>query len=133
MTQDVIWAKRTLADHIPDFVPWSFAVPFGSYYYGLSNDPRAPKYFQQLLTENFKAVFLNNPPTYTKTTSPSNHLGRMELNHRVGDAPAVSMACRAQAGPRRGSVLTVPQRVHRERADSGTACIRRPPVAHVLN
>jgi len=83
VTQDVIWAKETMAAHIPDFVPWSFAVPFGSYNYGLSNDPRAPKYFQRLLTRNFKAVFLNNPPSYTKTTSPPNHLGRMELNHRV--------------------------------------------------
>ena len=29
VAQDVMWANRTIADHIPDFVPWSFAVPFG--------------------------------------------------------------------------------------------------------
>jgi len=83
VAQDVIWANHTLADHIPDFVPWSFAVPFGSYYYGLSNDPRAPRFFERLLKRHFKAAFLNNPPTYTKPTSPPDHLGRMELNHRV--------------------------------------------------
>ncbi len=83
VAQDVMWANHTIAEHIPDFVPWSFAVPFGSYNYGLANDPRAPRFFQRLLMRHFKAAFLNNPPSYTKPTSPSDHLGRMELNHRV--------------------------------------------------
>ena len=40
-------------------------MPFGSYNYGLANDPRAPRFFQRLLMRHFKAAFLNNPPKYT--------------------------------------------------------------------
>jgi biofilm PGA synthesis lipoprotein PgaB len=83
VTQDVMWAKRTMADHLPGFVPWSFAVPFGSYGEGLSNDSRIPPFFKRMLERHFKAVFVNDRPEYTTPLTDPGRLGRIEVNRSV--------------------------------------------------
>jgi poly-beta-1,6-N-acetyl-D-glucosamine N-deacetylase len=84
VTDDVRWGKSALADHVPGFVPWSFAVPFGDYGQEQTNDPRIPAYFRRLLARNFKAVFLTDPPEYTTQEASRDGLGRIELNSDVG-------------------------------------------------
>ena len=37
---DILWAKQTLREQLPDFTPWAFAVPFGDT--SKSNDPADP-------------------------------------------------------------------------------------------
>jgi biofilm PGA synthesis lipoprotein PgaB len=80
VAQDVLWGNQTMADHIPGYVPWTFAVPFGSYGEGLTNDERIPPYFRRLLMRHFKAVFLVDPPQYTTPASDPSRLGRIEVH-----------------------------------------------------
>ena len=70
-------------------------MPFGYYGYGHPNDPRAPRFFERLLTRNFKAAFLNNPPTYTKPEPAATTWGGWSSTSRVEHQPAVPVACRA--------------------------------------
>jgi peptidoglycan/xylan/chitin deacetylase (PgdA/CDA1 family) len=77
---DVLWGTRALADRVPGFVPWSFAVPFGDYGQERTNDPRIPLFFRRFLLRHFKAVFLTRPPEYTTPRSPRAGLGRIEVH-----------------------------------------------------
>jgi peptidoglycan/xylan/chitin deacetylase (PgdA/CDA1 family) len=82
--QDILWAKRTLTEHLPGFSPLSFAVPFGSYGQDRTNDPRIPRFMSRLLRRHFQAVFMTDPPVYTKPSSPAAALPRIELNEEIG-------------------------------------------------
>jgi polysaccharide deacetylase len=80
VTDDVLWAKRTLSEQIPGFTPWSFAVPFGDFGQDGTNDGRIPKFIDRLLSDNFQAVFLTWPPRYTTRKTPLSRLGRIEVH-----------------------------------------------------
>jgi peptidoglycan/xylan/chitin deacetylase (PgdA/CDA1 family) len=80
VTQDIRWGKNTIADHIPTFVPWTFALPFGDYGEGLTNDERVPRYFRTLLMRHFKAAFVVDSNGYTTPLSHRSELGRMEVH-----------------------------------------------------
>jgi peptidoglycan/xylan/chitin deacetylase (PgdA/CDA1 family) len=80
VTDDVIWAKRTLSEQIPGFSPWSFAVPFGDFGQDGTNDGRIPKFIDRFLARNFQAVFLTWPPRYTTRKTPPSQLGRIEVH-----------------------------------------------------
>jgi peptidoglycan/xylan/chitin deacetylase (PgdA/CDA1 family) len=77
---DLLWAKSTLSQQIPGFSPWSFALPFGDYGQGGTNDPRIPKFLNRFLAKQFQAVFLTWPPRYSTVKSPSSKLGRIEVH-----------------------------------------------------
>jgi peptidoglycan/xylan/chitin deacetylase (PgdA/CDA1 family) len=80
VSEDVLWAKRTLAEQIPGFSPWSFAVPFGDFGQDGTNDPRIPKFIDRFLAGHFQAVFLTWPPRYTTQETPPSRLGRIEVH-----------------------------------------------------
>ena len=82
--EDVLWAKRTLSEELPGFSPLTFAVPFGSYGQDRTNDARIPQFMSRLLRRHFQAVFLTDPPKYTKPSTPRAALGRIELNADIG-------------------------------------------------
>ena len=44
---DILWAKQTLREQLPDFTPWAFAVPFGDT--SKSNDPQIPAFLERFL------------------------------------------------------------------------------------
>jgi peptidoglycan/xylan/chitin deacetylase (PgdA/CDA1 family) len=77
---DILWAKRTMSEQLPGFNPLSFAVPYGSYGQDRTNDPRIPQFMSRFLRRHFKAVFMTDPPEYTKPSTPHSALGRIELN-----------------------------------------------------
>lgn len=81
--QDVLWAKRTLSEQLPNFNPLTFAVPFGSYGQDRTNDARIPLFMSRFLRRHFKAVFMTDPPEYTKPSTPHSALGRIELNEDI--------------------------------------------------
>ena len=77
---DLLWAKRTMTEQLPGFVPWSFAVPFGNYgQKGDTNDPRIAGFMNGFLARNFQAVFLTHPPVYTTGDSRRSGLPRIEI------------------------------------------------------
>jgi peptidoglycan/xylan/chitin deacetylase (PgdA/CDA1 family) len=77
---DILWAKQTLSQQIPGYSPWSFALPFGDFGQGGTNDPRIPKFMNRFLGEQFPAVFLTWPPRYSTLKSPTSKLGRIEVH-----------------------------------------------------
>jgi hypothetical protein len=83
---DVMWAKQTLREQLPDFTPWSFAVPFGDT--TKANDPRIPQFLERFLGNQFRAVFLTWPPDYSTTDSDHAQLPRIEV-HR--DTPSTRL------------------------------------------
>ena len=79
--QDILWAKRTMTEQLPGFMPWSFAVPFGNYGQdGDTNDKRIAPFMKSLLAKHFQAVFLTEPSVYTTPTSRRAELPRMEIH-----------------------------------------------------
>ena len=82
---DILWAKRTMTEQLPGFMPWSFAVPFGNYGHdGDTNDQRIAPFMRRLLAEHFQAVFLTRPPVYTTEESDRAGLGRIEIHSDTG-------------------------------------------------
>jgi Polysaccharide deacetylase len=79
VTDDVLWAKRALSEHLPSFSPWSFAVPFGDFGQENTNDRRIPRFINKLLAKHFLAVFLTWPARYTNQKSDPSKLGRIEV------------------------------------------------------
>jgi poly-beta-1,6-N-acetyl-D-glucosamine N-deacetylase len=77
---DILWAKRTMSEQLPGFNPLSFAVPYGSYGQDRTNDARIPGFMSRLLRRHFKAVFMTEPPVYSKPSSSHSALPRIELN-----------------------------------------------------
>ena len=80
VSDDVLWAKRTLSEHIPGYSPWSFAVPFGEFGQDTTNDPRIPRFLDRFLARHFLAVFLTWPPRYTTVNSKPSQLPRIEVH-----------------------------------------------------
>ncbi|MGH2979418.1 MAG: polysaccharide deacetylase family protein [Solirubrobacterales bacterium] len=81
---DILWAKRTMSEQLPGFNPLSFAVPYGSYGQDRTNDPRIPRFMSRFLRRHFKAVFMTDPPQYTKPSTSHSALGRIELHADTG-------------------------------------------------
>jgi hypothetical protein len=81
--QDILWAKRTMSEQLAGFSPLTFAVPFGSYGQDRTNDARIPDFMSRFLRRHFKAVFMTDPPEYTKPSSLHSALGRIELNEDI--------------------------------------------------
>ena len=78
---DILWAKRTITEQLPGFVPWSFAVPFGNYGHdGDTNDRRIAPFMQSLLARHFHAVFMTRPAVYTTPKSTRSRLPRIEVH-----------------------------------------------------
>jgi biofilm PGA synthesis lipoprotein PgaB len=78
--QDILWAKSTMSEELPGFMPWAFAVPFGSYGNDGTNDHRIPGFMRRFLGRNFQAVFMTEPSVYTTPTSRSAALPRFEIH-----------------------------------------------------
>jgi peptidoglycan/xylan/chitin deacetylase (PgdA/CDA1 family) len=83
---DILWGKQTLRDQLPDFTPWSFAVPFGDT--TKANDPRIPKFLDRFLGKQFRASFLTWPPEYSTMGDDHAGLPRIEI-HR--DTPTTRL------------------------------------------
>jgi biofilm PGA synthesis lipoprotein PgaB len=82
---DIMWAKRTMTEQLPGFMPWSFAVPFGNYGHdGDTNDSRIGPWMKRFLADQFQAVFLTRPPVYTTPDSARAGLGRIEIHSDTG-------------------------------------------------
>jgi peptidoglycan/xylan/chitin deacetylase (PgdA/CDA1 family) len=84
VTQDILWAKRTMSEQLPGFNPLSFAVPYGSYGQHRTNDPRIPRFMSRFLAQHFQAVFMTEPAQYTTPKTPRSRLGRIELHADTG-------------------------------------------------
>jgi hypothetical protein len=69
-----------MSEQLPGFNPLAFAVPYGSYGQDRTNDPRIPGFMSRLLRRHFKAVFMTEPPVYSKPSSSHTALPRIELN-----------------------------------------------------
>jgi biofilm PGA synthesis lipoprotein PgaB len=78
--QDILWAKRTMSEELPGFMPWAFAVPFGSYGNDGTNDSRIPGYMERFLERNFQAVFMTEPSVYSTPKSRRSALPRFEVH-----------------------------------------------------
>ncbi len=75
---DVDWGEETLADHIPDYEPYAFAVPYGNYGQDGTNDERIPDDFLGFLTSRFDAVFVQDVDARAEPGSPQ-PLGRIQV------------------------------------------------------
>jgi hypothetical protein len=80
VTQDILWGKRLMAEQIPGYTPWAFAVPYGNYGQSKTNDRRIPRFLNSLLRENFQTVFLTTPAEFTSPADDRSTLGRFELH-----------------------------------------------------
>jgi peptidoglycan/xylan/chitin deacetylase (PgdA/CDA1 family) len=78
--QDILWAKSTLSEELPGYMPWAFAVPFGSYGNDGTNDRRIPGFMRRLLQRNFQAVFMTEPSAYSTPKSARAALPRFEIH-----------------------------------------------------
>ena len=78
--QDILWAKSTMSEELPGFMPWAFAVPFGSYGNDGTNDARIPGFMRRFLQRNFKAVFMTEPSAYSTPASRTSALPRFEIH-----------------------------------------------------
>ena len=78
--QDILWAKDTLSEELPGFMPWAFAVPFGSYGNDGTNDARITGYMRRFLQRNFQAVFMTEPSVYSTPASSRAALPRFEVH-----------------------------------------------------
>jgi hypothetical protein len=81
---DILWAKRTMSEQLPNFNPLTFAVPYGSYGQDRTNDPRIPRFMSRFLRQHFQAVFMTHPPQYTTPATSRAALGRIELHADTG-------------------------------------------------
>jgi peptidoglycan/xylan/chitin deacetylase (PgdA/CDA1 family) len=54
---DIEWGQETLADHVRDYEPLGFAVPYGNYGQEGTNDERIPDDLLGWLTEQFDTVY----------------------------------------------------------------------------
>jgi poly-beta-1,6-N-acetyl-D-glucosamine N-deacetylase len=78
--RDILWAKSTMSDELPGFMPWAFAVPFGSYGNDGTNDARIPGFMRRFLERNFQAVFMTEPSAYSTPASRTAALPRFEIH-----------------------------------------------------
>jgi peptidoglycan/xylan/chitin deacetylase (PgdA/CDA1 family) len=81
---DILWAKQTMREQIPGFTPWAFAVPFGDYGEGSTNDARIPQFLDRFLGRQFRAVFLTWPPDYSTPSDDHARLPRIEVHQDTG-------------------------------------------------
>ena len=104
---DILWAKRTMTEQLPGFMPWSFAVPFGSYGQdGDTNDTRIPRLHDA-------------PPA---PALPGGVHDRAAGVHDAGEPPRGAAPDRAPRGHAHGRPLPLAAR-----PDPGAAP-RKPPV-----
>jgi peptidoglycan/xylan/chitin deacetylase (PgdA/CDA1 family) len=73
VTQDIFAGRRALAEHLPDFRPWTFAVPYGNYGQRATNDPRIPELLGSFLRRQFEAIFVQKVGNVPRYTAPSAH------------------------------------------------------------
>ena len=79
VTSDVLWGERQMSEHLPDYRPYAFAVPFGNFGQVGTNDNRIPSFLNGWLTTHFDAVFPAGTPSYTRPTDPHGDLIRFEV------------------------------------------------------
>lgn len=53
---DVEWGEQMLADHVPGYHPFAFAVPYSNYGQRFTNEPRIPDFFLHFLHTEFPVV-----------------------------------------------------------------------------
>lgn len=75
---DIESGRETLADHVADFEPLAFAVPYGNYGQDGTNDPRIPDDLLGWLTEEFDAVFTQDVNARARPGSDQ-PLGRIQV------------------------------------------------------
>ena len=75
---DIEWGRNTLSDHVPEFEPLAFALPYGSYGQDGTNDPRIPDDLLGWLTEEFEAVFTQDVNARAQPGG-SQPLGRIQV------------------------------------------------------
>jgi hypothetical protein len=70
VTTDIFAGRQALADHLPDFQPLTFAVPYGNYGQRSTNDPRIPEIMRAFLERQFEAIFVQKVGNHPRYTSP---------------------------------------------------------------
>jgi peptidoglycan/xylan/chitin deacetylase (PgdA/CDA1 family) len=75
VTTDIFKGRRALAAHLPDFRPWTFAIPYGNYGQRGTNDARIPALLKAFLARQFEATFVQKVGNYPRYTSPRAHRG----------------------------------------------------------
>lgn len=56
VTQDILWGRTQLMNHLPSYEPLAFAVPYSNYGQRTTNDERIPPFFLSLLDREFPVV-----------------------------------------------------------------------------
>ena len=75
---DIEWGEETLADHVSDYEPLAFAVPYGNYGQDGTNDERIPDDLLGWLTDRYGLVFTQDVNARAKPGSgPPN--GRIQV------------------------------------------------------
>ena len=107
VTSDVKWGEEMLTEHIPDYKPLAFAVPYSNYGQRFTNEPRIPDFFLHFLHTQFPVVIDGDYLDEGKDR-PFEVKGRGDgkVSYRITQGPADSLpvlACRL-----RDFVLQVP-------------------------
>jgi peptidoglycan/xylan/chitin deacetylase (PgdA/CDA1 family) len=75
---DIEWGQETLADHVQDYEPKAFAVPYGNYGQEGTNDERIPGDLLGWLTDRFGTVFTQDVNALARVGS-GQPLGRIQV------------------------------------------------------
>jgi peptidoglycan/xylan/chitin deacetylase (PgdA/CDA1 family) len=75
---DIEWGEEKLADHVPDYEPLAFAVPYGNYGQDGTNDDRIPDDLLGWLSERFDTVYTQDVNALARPGS-SQPLGRIQV------------------------------------------------------
>jgi peptidoglycan/xylan/chitin deacetylase (PgdA/CDA1 family) len=85
VTSDIYAGREALAEHLPRFVPLTFAVPYGNYGQRGTNDPRIPELMRAFLKRQFATIFVQKTGNYPRYTSPAAHRGEAARFEVHGD------------------------------------------------